>query len=113
MALAMPLTMNTASSGRNPGRCQGSPSGVAAGPVPADKLTGSGHGARRQASQPSARARNSSAVVTGRPQACGLTAARITPARPSPSRQATTRLRWRASPPSMAPQDWCKTLKAL
>ena len=54
-----------------------------------------------------------SAVVTGKPKATGATEAMTTPTKPKPSRHATTRLRWASSPPSMAPQDWCRMLKVL
>ena len=133
MALAMPLTMNTASRARKPGRKKGSQSEAAwpvalagsrlAGAAPGWTLVSAGAGAGnfgtsgrralRQANHPAINAMKNRAVVAGRPRATGAMDAKTTPTSPNPSRQATTRLRWFSSPPSMAPQDWCRMLMAL
>ena len=53
------------------------------------------------------------AVEAINPAATGKIEAKITPIKPKPSRQATSRLRCASEPPSIAPQDWCAMLNAL
>ena len=113
MALARPLSTNTASSRRNAGRRSGSHRLAAGNACSARPRLGAGRGARNQASQPSASETASKAAVAGRPNRLGVTAASITPTRPSPSRQATSRARSGSSPPSMAPQAWCTMVSRL
>ena len=110
-ALAIPLSMNTASRRRKVRERQGSHSASIVGDWLLRRATGTG--ARRQASQPASNAIKKRAVVAGRPSATGVIDAKTTPTRPSPSRQATMRLRCASLPPSIAPQDWCDTLSAL
>ena len=111
-ALAIPLTMNTASRRRNAVLCQGChrlAGGCGAGEVVgAVAVAGAalGAGARVQASQPSASAALNTASITGSPASAGSTEASTTPTSAQPSRQATVRLRCSSLPPSRAPQDW-------
>ena len=110
----MPLTIKTSSSARKAGLENGSHRLLAWFGSAASKPGAVWGGrARDQASQASTSASTKIAAVAGSPRTLGVIEARITPASPRPSRQATMRLRCTSSPPSMAPQDWCITLKAL
>ena len=108
MALAIPLSTNTPSSRLNAGRVNGNQIWLVCAVIEA-----CGRGARVQASQPAISATQNRATVAPRPRTRGVTEASTTPISPRPSRHATMRLRWASSPPNMAPQDWCATLRPL
>ena len=131
----MPFKINTASSAIKPGRCSVCQSdglvyplmrllvgllvGLLVRPLwgvlgaAACGCTAPGWGARVQAHRPTTNAAINTAVLTGNPATTGSTDASSTPAKPSPSRHATMRLRTNASPPKRAPQLWWATLIKL
>jgi len=110
MALAVPLTTNTAIRRTKRGWRQG----LSWGPVcSASARAGSGTTAPAQAIQPSASSSANVATVAASPATEGSTAAISTPASASPSRQAWMRLRCVSVPPRRAPQAWCATLATL
>ena len=122
MALAMPFSMNTASSRLKLAWRKGCQTELGWGLSWVFSLepceTGgdvcvTGLTERCQPHQPNTKATKKTAVVTGRPSSTGSTDAVTTPSNPRPSRHATMRLRCASLPPSMAAHDWCATLSAL
>ena len=122
MALAMPLSTNTASKPRNRGWPMGparlSPtvwllSVLALSRGAALVSRRGGAGAWCQAHKASAKLRAKAQTMAATPAPALKALALITPNSPRPSRQPTTRARCASSPPWRVPQDWCARLKQL
>ena len=115
IALATPLSRNTAISRRKAGVRQGSSQAPGSAGAPA---CSSRSGAARNGAPDSAQIATTSrpmqvATITGTPASAGSTLAASTPASDRPSRQPVMRACAVAPPPSRAPQAWCSTPSAL